>query len=130
MKPIKFTLITVATLLLLSSCKNPKKAEIKIVESAVVESTHQAEIQVDMANFTTASFTINGMSCKMGCAKPIEKKLAKLEGIGSAKVDFENKLATVKFDAEKLSQEDFEQTVKAVSEKYSVEGYMEDKSEL
>ena len=130
MKPIKFTLTLAAMLLLLSSCKNHRKAEIKIVESGVVESTHQAEIQADMTHYTTASFTINGMSCKMGCAKPIEKKLAKLEGVGSAVVDFENKLATIKFDAEKLSSKDFIQTVKAVSEKYSVEGFMEAKPEL
>lgn len=124
MKSIKFTLILSATLMLFSSCRNNQKAEIKIVESGVVEFTAQAEVQADMTQYSTASFTINGMSCKMGCAKPIEKKLAKLEGVGSAVVDFENKLATVKFDAEKLSSDDFTQTVKAVSGKYSVENFM------
>ena len=36
----------------------------------------------------------------MGCAKTIENKLAAQDGVGQAVVDFDTKIATVKFDAE------------------------------
>ena len=123
MKPIKFTLILSATLLLFSNCKNNPKAEVVVVESGSVKSTPKAVAETNLEDYATASFTINGMACKMGCAKPIEKKLAKLDGVGSAVVDFENKLATVKFDAKKLSSYDFIKTVEAVGGKYTVENF-------
>lgn len=47
----------------------------------------------------TASFKIDGMTCAMGCAKTIETKLTKLEGVQKATVDFDKKQATVEFDA-------------------------------
>ena len=33
------------------------------------------------------------MTCAMGCAKTIEKKMAKMDGVKMAKVDFEKELA-------------------------------------
>lgn len=47
----------------------------------------------------TASFKIDGMTCAMGCAKTIETKLSKLDGVQKATVDFDKKEATVEFDA-------------------------------
>jgi periplasmic mercuric ion binding protein len=54
----------------------------------------------------TVSFKIDGMTCAMGCAKTIEEKLADMEGVQNAKVDFETKTATVNFDLDKLKSED------------------------
>ncbi|WP_396192169.1 heavy-metal-associated domain-containing protein [Flavobacterium sp.] len=54
----------------------------------------------------TASFKIEGMTCAMGCAKTIEEKLADMDGVQNAKVDFETKMATVNFDLDKLKSED------------------------
>jgi Cu+-exporting ATPase len=59
----------------------------------------------------TASFHIEGMTCAIGCAKTIEEKLSKMEGVQKAKVDFDKKEATVNFDLDKLKSEDL---VKAV----------------
>jgi periplasmic mercuric ion binding protein len=59
----------------------------------------------------TASFTIDGMTCPEGCAKTIEKKLSEMDGVQSAKVDFDKKQATVNFDLDKLKSDDL---VKAV----------------
>ena len=60
------------------------------------------------------------MTCAMGCAKTIEKKLAKTNGVLSAKVDFENELAMVEFDAEKIDKDALKNTVTSVSNTYSV----------
>lgn len=47
----------------------------------------------------TATFHIEGMSCAIGCAKTIEKKLSEMNGVQKAAVDFEKKTAVVEFDA-------------------------------
>lgn len=47
----------------------------------------------------TASFKIEGMTCAMGCAKTIETKLSKMNGVQKATVNFDTKQATVEFDA-------------------------------
>src|SRR5690554_1628803 len=70
--------------------------------STATTQTHQdQEVKPEILaeNLQTASFTIDGMHCEFGCAKGIEKKLAKLEGIKSASVDFETKEAKVEYDA-------------------------------
>jgi copper chaperone CopZ len=47
----------------------------------------------------TTSFKIEGMTCAMGCAKTIEDKLSKMNGVQKAVIDFDKKEATVSFDA-------------------------------
>lgn len=59
----------------------------------------------------TATFHIEGMTCAIGCAKTIEEKLSKMDGVQKATVDFDKKEATVHFDLDKLKSEDL---VKAV----------------
>ena len=63
----------------------------------------------------TASFNIEGMTCAMGCAKTIETKLADLDGVQKASVDFENKTATVEYDSAKQSPEKIADAVEAVA---------------
>jgi mercuric ion binding protein len=63
-----------------------------------------------------ATFTIEGMSCEIGCAKTIEEKLSGMQGVQEAKVDFEGKLATVKFDADKLSAQDLTKAVESAAD--------------
>ena len=42
------------------------------------------------------------MTCEMGCAKTIQKKLAGMEGVKSATVDFKNEMAMVEYDVAKV----------------------------
>ena len=123
------TLNSILTLLLLIcfvySCKNKTEVITKTVENGKTEVVRVDQKQMknanDSENFTVAKFTIKGMTCAMGCAKTIEKKLAKMDGIYNAKVDFENELATVEFDAEKIDKDALVSTVSSVSKSYSVE---------
>lgn len=95
---MKFTkIITVLAIsgLVFVSCKKEEDknlANIKAVESSKEHKAIAAE------NVQTASFTIEGMTCAVGCAKTIEKELSNLEGVEKATVDFDKKLATVTFD--------------------------------
>ncbi len=64
----------------------------------------------------TASFKIEGMTCSMGCAKTIESKLSKLDGVQKANVDYDKKEATVAFDAAVLTPEKLTKVVEAIGD--------------
>ena len=73
-----------------------------------------AKTEVAAENLETASLTIEGMTCAVGCAKTIETKLADTAGVSEAKVDFDTKIATVKFDKTVQSIESLTKTVEKV----------------
>lgn len=64
----------------------------------------------------TATFSVEGMTCAMGCAKTIEEKLSEMDGVQKAEVDFETKMATVNFDADKLKTEDLRKAIEACAD--------------
>ena len=103
----KIALLALATITFVS-CKKENTASIDTNSATETKA-------VDLANLETASFTIDGMSCPEGCAKVIENKLAGLEGVSEAKVDFDNKTATVKFEKGTQTPETLVQTVEAVA---------------
>lgn len=109
MKNLKNIGLALLMMLSLVSCKQENK------EVVAEEVKKEAVSEADLAKMQTASFTIDGMTCAMGCAKTIENKLAGQEGVGQAVVDFETKIATVKFDAEKQSLESLTKTIEGVA---------------
>ena len=125
MKKLNSIVLLTTVILLALNCKNKTEAEIKTVENGTTENAEAYEKQganfQNNEHYATAQFTIKGMTCAMGCAKTIEKKLAKMDGMYNAKVDFENELATVEFDAEKIDKDALVSTVSSVSKSYSVE---------
>ncbi|WP_341215643.1 heavy metal-associated domain-containing protein [uncultured Wocania sp.] len=111
---IVVTLITLFTL----SCKNEAKPEVKTV---AVENEAITEKALDPnATYAKAEFTIDGMTCEIGCAKTIEKKIAKMEGVKSATVDFDRKLAMVEYNEAKVTPTSLEETVTKVADIYKV----------
>lgn len=116
MKTIK-TLLTIALITAFAfSCKNEAKPEIKTIEIAS-ESSNQLDPN---ATYAKAEFTIDGMTCEIGCAKSIEKKMSKMEGVKSAKVDFDRKLAMVEYNEAKVTPVLLEETVTKVADIYKV----------
>ena len=79
-----------------SSCK--KEAE-KVEKQEAPQELAQAKLE-------TVSLNISGMSCEIGCAKTIQSKLVKKEGVLEAKVVFTDSIATIKFDANKTNKKD------------------------
>jgi Cu+-exporting ATPase len=98
------------------SCKNENQPEVKTV---AIESTEAVQELDKNATYAKAEFNIEGMTCEVGCAKTIEKKLAKLEGVKSAKVDFESEMAMVEFDEAKVTMTSLDETVKKAGEIYT-----------
>lgn len=95
--------------LIFVSCK---KEEDKSLAVAIAEkSTPKEHKAIAPENVQTASFTIEGMTCAVGCAKTIEKELSNLEGVEKATVDFDKKIATVTFDKTIQNAENLTKTV-------------------
>jgi len=111
----KLSLIALSAVLF-ASCKNTDKdGNLETPkDSTTADSTHAGKHTA--ANLETASFKIDGMMCPDGCAKTIEKKLAKMDGVDNAKVDFDSKTATIQFDPAKQHAESFVQTVEKMGE--------------
>jgi copper chaperone CopZ len=99
------------TTLFFISCKNNDKA--------LVETTKKTDVKKEIAAVVkpeTASFSIDGMTCAVGCAKTIEKQLSEMDGVQNAKVDFDKKVATVNFDLDKLKSEDLVKAVESTGD--------------
>lgn len=96
---MKFTKIITALAisgLVFVSCKKEEDKSLAVINAdKTVTKEHKA---IAAENVQTASFTIEGMTCAVGCAKTIEKELSNLEGVEKAAVDFDKKTATVTFD--------------------------------
>jgi len=109
---MKFTKIIASLViagLVLVSCK---KEEDKSLAVATAEKSIPKEHKAIAAeNVQTASFSIEGMTCAVGCAKTIEKELSNLEGVEKATVDFDKKIATVTFDKTIQNPENLTKTV-------------------
>lgn len=80
-----------------------------------VETNTEKKVAV-AAKPETASFKIEGMTCAMGCAKTIETKLAKMDGVQKATVDFDKKEATVEFDGAVLTPEKLTKSVESTGD--------------
>jgi len=103
----KFILLVISALSIISCKKEEVKETVTTVETTKKAPAKKPE---------TATFTIDGMTCAVGCAKTIEKKLNALDGVQEAKVDFDKKQAVVHFDLDKLSTDDLKKAVEAVAD--------------
>lgn len=93
MKLFKSVFVLFLMTSIITSCKSEAKKE---------ETKENKETTVAKAEML--SLNVSGMSCEIGCAKTIESKLAKKEGVLEAKVVFTDSLATIKYDATKIDK--------------------------
>ncbi len=121
MKTFKNIIVVFLLAVSFIACKNETAPEVVTIESEVSDDTALASMELDPnATYAKAEFTIEGMTCAMGCAKTIEKKMAKLDGVKSAKVDFDTRIAMVEYDEAKVTPTTLEEAVKKAGEVYSV----------
>lgn len=100
--------------LLFISCTTAPKPEKKTI-------SHSEEKTVELsANLSHISFPIEGMTCEVGCAARIEKKVAASNGVLSSKVKFEAKTAYVSFDPSTTSFDAIRATVEGLGAEYKV----------
>jgi len=112
MKFSKSALVFALAAITFTSCKKEEKT----AENTTTAEAAAPKKEIAAENLETASFEIEGMTCAMGCAATIEKKLTETEGVKEAKVDFDTKTATVAFDKTVNNQESLTKLVEAVAD--------------
>ncbi|PIF61637.1 heavy-metal-associated domain-containing protein [Flavobacterium sp. 11] len=94
-----------------------KEKSTEIVSKETVETTApKVKKEIAAANLQTASFSVEGMTCAVGCAKTIQEDLTGLDGVQKATVDFDTKLATVTFDKTVQTPEKLTKVVEAAAD--------------
>ena len=104
----------------LVACKSDKEPELKTVETTTEINTNAAKKLDPNATYAKAEFGIEGMTCAMGCAKTIEKKIAKMDGVKSASVDFDKEIAMVEYDEAMVTPKTLEEAVAKAGDTYKV----------
>jgi len=89
------------------SCNQSKSKD----QSKINETTQQ-EVA---ANYKSIEVAIEGMTCEIGCARLIQSKMSKVEGVTYTKVDFESKKGLFTFDSNKLSTEDIAEKIGGIA---------------
>ena len=114
MKFTKSILTLLVTSLLFVGCKD-KTTETDSI-SSTENSVPKEKKEIAAANLQTASFSIKGMTCEIGCAKTIENELNALDGVQKATIDFKKKSATISFDKTILKTENISKVVEATGD--------------
>lgn len=102
-KLIKIASIFVVAIVLLAACKNEAKKD-------------DAKKEITTVKTEKLNLNISGMTCEIGCAKTIQSKLSKKEGIASAKVIFKDSLAVIEYDATKTNKKDIISFVNGIAD--------------
>ena len=95
---MKRILFIVAIVSFAFSCDNIKKDA--VAGNSEIENSNLAE------NIKNLEVGIEGMTCEIGCARTIQSKLSKVEGVSFAQVSFEHKKGQFTFDANMISQDE------------------------
>ena len=91
-------LITIMLVFLFVNC-NQSSVEV----GGVIEADQELALKVE------------GMVCVVGCAKYIEKEVAKFSGVTNCKVNFDEETAQIAFSSEHMSQEEIVEAINMLS---------------
>ena len=102
---LKRILLVFVMLAVLVACKKENTKENTI---DTVETTEEVQLK-------NIAFDIAGMTCEVGCAGTIQKKLEATEGVGFVDVNFEAARAVVGFDPNVLSTDEIVDVVEGIA---------------
>jgi len=106
MKLFKSALYISLFFILFMACTNEKadKAMNKeVVEKEMAENLKNVEVQ------------IKGMTCEIGCAKLIQSKLYKVDGIKFAQVSFADSLGNITYDANSITTDEIKNMIQKIA---------------
>lgn len=109
MKKITKLITLICFILMFSSCE--KKSVQKIIEEKPIDKKELSTAP----NLKKVALNIEGMTCEIGCARIIQSKLSKTEGIKFAEVNFESKKGIVEYDANKVSEKEIITVVEKIA---------------
>ncbi len=99
-----FYFITVLALIVACNSKQEEKIE---------ASTEKTEVMAQ--NLKNVEVQIEGMTCEIGCARLIQSKLSKTDGVTFVRVSFEDKLGNITFDENKISNEKIKEEIQKIA---------------
>jgi len=106
MKSINKILSIALLIIIFISCNNGKNEnkEVQVVaEKSLAENLKNVEVQ------------IKGMTCEIGCARLIQSKLYKEEGVKFAKVSFADSIGNITYDANRITSEEIKKVIQKVA---------------
>lgn len=110
----KLILVAIATIAIVSCKKETESIQGANATNEVV--TANNKVSKPVADAKKATMKVDGMTCAMGCAKTIENKLAGLDGVQKATVNFDAKVATIEYDGAVQSIETLSKTIEGVAD--------------
>ena len=102
MKILNIFLSLILISVIFASCEKSKDQKPQPLEK-------QSEIAE--ADVKTVKLEIKGMTCEIGCAKLIQSKLYKTDGVSFAEVHFADSSGVVSYDANRLTEKDLVEAV-------------------
>jgi len=109
MKNLKFVIVFLTLVVFIYSCE--KKTGEKTIDVNKIEK-NEISNDIDMRKI---GLNIEGMTCEIGCARTIQSKLSKTDGVKFAEVNFEKKNGVVEFDANKISESQIVKVVEQIA---------------
>lgn len=110
---IKFLSLAIL-ILFFASCESSKnKGQQKLVNEETKEVAERVqEVKVE----------ISGMTCEIGCARLIQSKLYKADGVKYARISFEDSSGVIRYDENRISENEIKKVIErtAGGDLYSV----------
>ena len=106
MKILKILAVLV-WVLILGSCDQKKEATEeapKVLAQSATPEIKKVELDID------------GMTCEIGCARTIQSRLSKKEGVKLAAVNFSEKKGLVEYDAQIITEKEIIETVEKIAD--------------
>lgn len=82
-----------------SSKKNGQQDRVSPEKEELVQNLQEVKVE------------ISGMTCEIGCARLIQSKLYKAEGVNYAKISFEDSSGVVRFDENRISENEIKKVI-------------------
>lgn len=102
---MKKLLVAFVILFSVVACNETKKEEVK----------KEAEKENMAVVYKSIEVDIEGMTCEIGCARSIESKLSKMEGVTFSKVSFEDKKGQFTYNSNVVSKEDIKHKIDGIA---------------
>ena len=99
-----FLIVMLSAFAIACNGENNKKTDIQVKTSKELsENLKNVEVQ------------IKGMTCEIGCARLIQSKLYKADGIKFAKVSFADSMGLITYDANRISDNEIKNIIQKVA---------------
>ncbi len=108
MKTLKGIGLIFFTAALFLGCNEAEKKEV-----AKTEVLAQKDAPADLKK---VALEIDGMTCEIGCARTIQSKLSKTNGVKLAEVNFSEKKGLVEYDANVITEKEIVATVEKIAD--------------